>query len=945
MTLNILMGNGRHDLRGEMLENIQQQFQQHSALAVYYIVPNHVKFDSEVDVLQRFSIINGNDETKLYAQSRLQVYSLTRLAWALMKNTPEDQPDIIAPTGLFMMVSNILREQADKLPVFSRMQAKSGFVAALVSQLVELRASNVTPENLLEILEQSADNVFLRQTLNAKLRDLAIVSEIFNQLMGNNQITNQEVLLTFAKQLSTFDLSNVAFYFDGFNGFTSAEMMVVNQLVIKYPVTISILGNTKQLGHQQSGDVFFKPMTTVQQLTDVAQMAQQEVKVVAAKQERKQSRTSRQVLEAWESLGEYRPFKGSRNDVNLKAFAAENPITEIKEVARRIRASLAENPELHLRDIIILARDLTPYEAHIKAIMAQFDLPYFLDVDINMMNHPLVELILNLLGPNKFNYQTILAILKTGLLRPISDNKLVSRDEFFDIVSYMDNYLYAYRPYESKWRDFSREFKLFQVTRDNDDTEVSKDEKINHRLEYLRHFIVDAFDELDQGFSQAQNLRQSVTHLILWLQKYHVTEALIEQKNDFIAQGDLSRAQQIEEVWQMFTQTLDEMVNIDGTRQVSLIDMVTTLQAGLSGAKFSGIPNNLDQLMISEAGIVQSTQYKQLYFIGGTRQNLPAQSKTTALINDAERTIVQPALQQGSNPRYLQNTAQQQMAEENLLFYGSLMSSTGDITLSYPILEPSGQIAEMSPFFKRLVDTFSSEVNIVNSTPDNATLLLKNYIGTARSTLSDLVKIMPQYAKTSAFKAIQNIISNTTQKRLEIVLSAPYYKNKTEKLKPELVMRLFGQQLNVSISQLESYYNNPFGYFLQYGLKLRERVTNELNVAQTGTFYHAILENVLHDLIIKNQSLRDVTGDELRSLVRRHIQSQLNLPAFEMLNESGKMRATTSYLGKVSEQLVLNLQAAARENASKPQAVEQLFGFSKQSLPLNFSTTASSWKN
>lgn len=77
MSLNVVMGSGQHDLRSEMLTMIQQQFRQNELLTVFYIVPNHVKFDSEVNVLQCFSIMNGNNDSELYAQSRLQVYSLT----------------------------------------------------------------------------------------------------------------------------------------------------------------------------------------------------------------------------------------------------------------------------------------------------------------------------------------------------------------------------------------------------------------------------------------------------------------------------------------------------------------------------------------------------------------------------------------------------------------------------------------------------------------------------------------------------------------------------------------------------------------------------------------------------------------------------------------------------------------------------------------------------
>ncbi|CCJ67062.1 ATP-dependent nuclease, subunit B [Leuconostoc pseudomesenteroides 4882] len=256
MTLNILMGRAEHDMRGDMLVDIQKHLQKNASLTIYYIVPNHVKFDSEVDVLQRFSVINGHSQAQRYSQSRLQVYSLTRLAWALMKNTPTKQPETVSTAGLFMLVTDILREKASQLPVFARLQAKSGFVTALVAQLIELRVSRISPQDLLDIVAKSADNIFLRQTLNAKLRDLAIVAEAFEQKLGQQRITAQESLLHFVGELNDLELSNTMFYFDGFNGFTSAEQAVVNALIARYPVTIALLGDISKLGTQQAGDVF-----------------------------------------------------------------------------------------------------------------------------------------------------------------------------------------------------------------------------------------------------------------------------------------------------------------------------------------------------------------------------------------------------------------------------------------------------------------------------------------------------------------------------------------------------------------------------------------------------------------------------------------------------------------------------------------------------------------
>ncbi|QLG77667.1 PD-(D/E)XK nuclease family protein [Leuconostoc gasicomitatum] len=946
MALTIYMNHARTDLRHALLQDVQTKMQQDKMLTVYYIVPNHVKFDSEVDVLKQFAIINGqNPKKELYAQSRLQVYSLSRLAWALLKNSPDIQPNIIQNTGLFIMVSDILRDYAGQLPIFARMQSKSGFISALVKQLVELRASHITPQDLLQILnDTSNDATFLHQTLGSKLRDLAIVADALDRKIGQEYITAQEVLPFFAMQLAGSSLKNVAFYFDGFNGFTSAEMQVITQLIAKYPVSIALLGQADRLGKQQNGDVFNKPMYTAQQLIHTAQIFEQKVQINAPKQLRHLSQTTKQVLLAWESLGEYRAFNGDKDHVNLQTFAAENTIVEIQEVARRVRQLLVSEPELRLRDILILARDLTPYTAHIPEVMSQFDLPYFLDNDQPMANHPLVELLLNLLLPQKdrFQYQNVMAILKTSLLRPYLDDALVSETEFFDVMGYFDNYLYANRPYETTWRNLDKPFELFTVVDsvDEDDATITSDDSIvNRRIETMRRFILSAFDDLQRQLDQAKTMRQAATNLVLWLEKYHVDNAILEQRDVLLAAGELTRSRQGEQVWQLFIQTLDDIVAINGDQTFDLTIFKEVLNAGFSGAKFSGIPNNLDQLTISEAGIVQSNHYKQLFFIGGTRTNLPAQTKTTALINDAERLIVQPALQEAGTTKYLQNTAQQQMVEENLLFYGALATTTSGVTFSYPILDATGKISEISPFFKRLIDTFDITIKKISNVPPSSVDLLKHYIGTPRATLSELVKIIPTQQATAAFKAVQNAISQQQKERLMRVLQAPNYRNTIQTLKPEFVQALFGEQLNVSISQLESYYNNPLGYFLQYGLKLKERATNELNVAQTGTLYHAVLEAVLQRLIQENISLRDIKTSSLMMLLQQELASQLVLPEYNLLQENGKMRAIRDYLQKVSETLLTNLQRAARVNIARPSAVEKLFGFpDKNALPaLKFS--------
>jgi ATP-dependent helicase/nuclease subunit B len=70
------------------------------------------------------------------------------------------------------------------------------------------------------------------------------------------------------------------------------------------------------------------------------------------------------------------------------------------------------------------------------------------------------------------------------------------------------------------------------------------------------------------------------------------------------------------------------------------------------------------------------------------------------------------------------------------------------------------------------------------------------------------------------------------------VLEGSSFKNIPENLSPELAQELYGDRIETSVSQLETYYQNSFEYFLNYGLHLKKRFENELDVIQAGNYYH-----------------------------------------------------------------------------------------------------------
>ncbi|WP_143808297.1 hypothetical protein, partial [Oenococcus oeni] len=85
MTLEIVRGFADRDFRSELLERIYEKYRIDPQVRFFYIVPNHIKFSAEVDILKKFGSLLGKNDQEVKAFSRLQVYSLSRLAWALTK--------------------------------------------------------------------------------------------------------------------------------------------------------------------------------------------------------------------------------------------------------------------------------------------------------------------------------------------------------------------------------------------------------------------------------------------------------------------------------------------------------------------------------------------------------------------------------------------------------------------------------------------------------------------------------------------------------------------------------------------------------------------------------------------------------------------------------------------------------------------------------------------
>ena len=82
---------------------------------------------------------------------------------------------------------------------------------------------------------------------------------------------------------------------------------------------------------------------------------------------------------------------------------------------------------------------------------------------------------------------------------------------------------------------------------------------------------------------------------------------------------------------------LDEYVEILGDREFDLDEFLALLQAGFEGAAFAQIPSTLDQVILSESGMVQMNNRKVTFMIGSTDDVMPDTTVSNRLLSDQDR--------------------------------------------------------------------------------------------------------------------------------------------------------------------------------------------------------------------------------------------------------------------------------------------------------------------
>ena len=708
-----------------------------------------------------------------------EVLSFSRLERRVAEYTRWGLEECMDGGGRLVAMAAAARQLHSRLKAYAAVETKPEFLAGLIDAVDEFKRCCISSADLMAAAKGTEGS------LSQKLEELALILETYDALCarGKRDPRDQATLLLEQMEQSDFAAQHV-FYIDGFPDFTRQHLAILEHLIIHSPnVTVSL--NCDEPG--SSLLAFEKAGDTAAQILRIARKAGAEVKI-----ERIPSRQT--ILKSMRhSLFQGSILEGNLNG-SVRVRQAESSYQECLAAAEEIL--LLVRSGCRYRDIMVVCADISEYAPLVGLAFRRCGIPVYQSGTEDILHKSVISTVLAALDAalGGFEQRDVLRYLRS-VLSPISP----------DICDRIENYSVIWGIRGSKWRQewINHPQGLSNSWTETDETELRE-------LNEARELAITPLTALERGFRNAKNLEDQAEALYAFLEEIRLEYRLEELAERLDAAGDNRSSQILNQLWEILTGALEQLYDVLGQTVWDSESFVRLFQLLLSQYDVGTIPPVLDAVQLGAVSTQRLHQQKHLIVLGAKEGKLPGYSGTCGVLTDQERVV----LRQLGVPLTGGNLEgiQAEFAE----IYGVFCGAEETVTVYTSGDQPSfvcRRLAQMAGG----METVDSGLGPALTDPFEAGARLIRW---NREDLAEYVDISD---------ACREVIQ-----RCSFELGG---------VQRQHIDRLYGDSLRLSASQIDRQAECRLSYFLQYGLRAKERKEASVNPAEFGTYVHAVLEN------------------------------------------------------------------------------------------------------
>lgn len=825
--LHLLKGRAGSGKTARMREIISQLAENGNSRPLL-LVPEQFSFETERIMLAYLGPKNLKN---------IDIFSFPRMAFSELQKKGLSNLKT-ADNGIkAAIMSEALVQLEGRLDIFSDVRHNSTALSPLVDFCKELKYCCIDSESLAVKLENST-NLFLKN----KLTELDLIRNAYEALLTQSYFDDSDAVSVFTN-LATENgfFKNKTLFLDGFRDFSKQEIeclkLAFSQCDDVY-ITLCIDERVKKFSSLYYMKELEKRLRTIASKTDTA--------VDEVFFEQTENAFAPDIARLEKSLFEnekHEKFNYNGDIVVAKCPDSEN---EALFVANTIK-KLLKTGKYRCRDIAVIERTNGTYKKSIIDALKRLSVPVFDDSRQPLATETLFINICSALEcvSNGITTQSLMSYLKTGLT-----GLTVSE------ISRLEKYALVWDLKASGWQ------KDFIMHPDGFGEDL--DEKAQNRLDELNSIRKKAVLPLLKLKKDCENAdgKAIATAVYDFIINSKIKENLLELTVELDDGGFSVEANRQEYSWNALMHILDTMALITDGKFCSLKRWYELFMILVSSGDMGEIPQGLDEVTVGCADRIRLEKTKVVFLVGVNKDEFPLVNVGGGILTDADRVLLTNLGIEVRPP--FEDTVD----EERFIAYCAVTAASERLYMTYKCNDGQGGAVFKSEIVTTVEGLFNgfnciatSELPtdyFIESDESAFSAFSKNYLynNEIKVTLNEYFKDKKEYeGKIEALRVLSG--------------NEPFGFKQSDNSK-----QLFGENVYISASKVESFYNCPFAYFMRYGLGAEPLREATLDPSQSGTIVHLVMEEILKKY--PQAEFLNTPDDELREAVTSVLKSYLD---------------------------------------------------------------------
>lgn len=817
-----------------------------------------------------------------------EVLSFTRMANRVFSEVGALTDPILDGGGRILLMHEAVQATAGHLSVYARPSRKPAFLENLLSTADELKSYCVQPEQLLTAgQEQTSENA-------DRLHDLGLILGAYDGLVAQRADDPRDRLTKLSDRINDCDYGRGwDFYLDSFTDFTPQQRLVIEKLVKRaHSVTVALTCDTL---NQKGGVTRVPTRRTALSLLSMAQQMHLPADFRFLDGGRRDG--ADQALTALETvLFDDTVQTTMEGSSSVRLVNAASPYAEVEFAAGEI-VRMARDEGLRWRDVTVAARTMEDYGDLIQTIFERYNIPVFLGQMEDILQKPVLTLITAGLeaASGGYEYDDLFRYLKTGLTG-------ITLEE----VDLLENYVLRWNIRGKMWTQkadwsghpegYGQKWK-------------PEDQALLEQLNQLRRRITEPLEHLN-ALSEGSGL-ELVQALYAFLEEIELPQRLADRGAALQERGDLQQADEYRQLWDILCGAMEQCAQLMSSAPMKLETFAELFRLVLSQYSVGTIPVALDRVSVGEMQRFAHKETKILFLLGVDDAHFPLVTQSPGLLTDEDRQLL------GEYGCELAPNADQRLDRETAMACDAVTTPSQSLILSWSSHGNGGIECRPAALLERLRHVFPT---LPVERPDPALRYgapLPALDAAARDKNGEILCALKQ-----------DPLWSRRAERMEQAAA-----NRRSSLSRPVVDTLYGQEIPLSASRMDTIKSCHFTYFLQYGLKAKARKPAGFDAPQVGTFVHYVLENVLKEAKGRG-GVKQLEREDLKALIEKWVRQYIEEELGDLTQQTARFRYLFQRLLKSVDLIVMNVVDELRHSDFQPISFELGFGKGKELPPV-----------